>query len=72
MLKLESAPALTNDHKVRESAPKFAAKLDKERISMLFHSVGVPVSIVFVPDNDFAIHDLLRCVSWLAIYIDPL
>jgi hypothetical protein len=58
VLEKQSSPTLTNYHETGVYRPKSSAKFNKERIGIIFHIVGIPISIIFVSNYDLSIHFL--------------
>lgn len=71
VLEHESTPAFTNYHKVWVLHPKFLAHLDKEWIGIRLHIVGVPVSMILIPEYHFTIHEVFCRIGRLVIHIQP-
>lgn len=69
VLELKASPALTNHHEVGKNLPNLSAHLDEEGVSIGLHGIGVPVSAVLIPDDDFSVEKVSRCISWLVVRI---
>lgn len=72
MLKHEPSPALSNKYEVWLLQPDLLRHLDEEWIRVSLHDVGVPVTVVFVPDYDGAFHKILGGVGWVSVIVDSL
>jgi len=72
MFHIKSTPALTNNHEIWIEIPEFLAHFDKEGIWISLHIIWIPVTMIFISNDNLAIHEVFRGVGWFSIYINPL
>jgi len=72
VFEIHSSPAFADDHEVWVEVPEPFAHFDEEGIWVGLHIIRIPVAMVFISNNNLAVHEVFCGVGRFTVNVNPL